>query len=1558
MTGDMKIENFPYNDKLNLLIFLGPILTGISIFIVLSTLLIPLRINIPISIVMSFLTFWLTKYYFSNNYHKKVDLIEKTQVNSISSNYILFDKSFSKFLFIIIYSIFLAITFFTSYNPNLFTPWSEFTLLDAIKLTSAIGLSFFMPGYAIINLISRNNELEKILKCFLAYFISVLITGLSAYITASLGFAVLDNKNFILLIYLTILILYSTVNYKKIFNNNVSNITNQRKLTDVIFSLRKNSAVLIVFLSLFSIQIISTYYLFNGTIIGDQWFHHGRSIMFTTGAFKDIYSTGSDYYPPLLSSLLSEFFVLSGVPSVNAYVALNFLNMMPVLIFYFFFTKWVPDRMKKAALLATTLFMLSSGYGWTYVLQLVSSNSLTSQTAVLEIFRISSLKSVDVAAPNNFLNTPQPWVLSSLVIISLPAGFLLLSLLKINISDKLKYLTLILIVSIVGITSHDEFYLFILVGSVLPLIYQLNKSHIIFIALLSSITLVLLMDVLLPVNYFTVTAISGIPLIALCFGFVLTMWGLYASRLLHVLGKRRFLSPKSRFAFNKRTRFVIVSVIVSIILYLYFFTFIVWNHLSVEEVMLQTDNYGQRDIPWYLFPMKFGLVGFLGLLYILSYLYKKFEREIFIFGIIALFAFLAAPYYDEHRLGKYIMVGLIGFSSLLVYRIICYFQTLRINVIITGIALGLVVTSSGLSLLMLIGFTDLLLINPEYRLIPGENNRFFPTPSEMNFFTTLKNKIINLKTDNVALLNKDYDNGLLSEKLMGFVGIPFEKIYHNTLILNASSLTGLFQFLQSDDIKYIIVSKGDFTNSLKNIHPARFALESFPKIYEDDNFVVLKVPQLAGPNPNPDLALVYERVDNLPSPPLYTNLQYDNGSFGLNEGKNVQFKKDGGVILFNNESNPITIWSENLAGKKINNIETDFRIDQENRLKNNSEIDWKDDSSLHQQAILTKYLNNNVGLKWKDKNSEYSLLLTTAGLELFTKKINETSEPYILRNQEVLKEPLKLYNVKILFLKNETLVLVNNLPRFQIARSSDNNSINNISNIGVTSNGNNVEFLPIRVAQISDLDNLYYNNTKNFYYILSSLALRNTSYGVYLEPDFSAISKTIILPFDPTDMNNDRFNTYLEYVRKGGTVIVFNSGNATDGIFSKFLSINLTDEFNEFSKIIYPENNHNNSINVPGKVRGIKFPHEEQLKIVSFYSNKFNKTIVPFGIEKTFPSGGKIVFINSAGFFDSIKSHKNDILMLANVTNLMNVKSNTNLNLSKYSLSLFKPENQYGNTNKFIGLMELEGKIKINSRSILPYNQWNELHNLTLKVDKLKLSNKIENLTFDNVTIKNLKFYGGYEGEINSTGSFSLPSSNSFYDYIDLHMPREFSLKIKITPKEYGAAKITLINQSKLETFNFTDNVEIYIQKRSNELSNSSLSFLIKNPEIKLIGKANIDSPNFSEVPLSGSRFLKINGTISTILDHVDDHYEKSDKTIGARYITYLNGLNITGSTNPQIDKLLIMGDISYRAKNHHIGIPLQEIFSSTQNITLIISVFVICFFVSRLIWSRLIFRL
>ncbi len=133
----------------------------------------------------------------------------------------------------------------------------------------------------------------------------------------------------------------------------------------------KNAAFFIIFASLFALVVFYTSYIEKGLIVGDQWFHHGRSLLINSGSFKDFAASDAvagQNSPPFFSALLAGFFNLSGVPSVNAYVTINLLNMMAIFGFYYFFSRWVPSNQRKAAVLATTLFVLSSGFGWLLVL--------------------------------------------------------------------------------------------------------------------------------------------------------------------------------------------------------------------------------------------------------------------------------------------------------------------------------------------------------------------------------------------------------------------------------------------------------------------------------------------------------------------------------------------------------------------------------------------------------------------------------------------------------------------------------------------------------------------------------------------------------------------------------------------------------------------------------------------------------------------------------------------------------------------------------------------------------------------------------------------------------------------------------------------------------------------------------------------------------------------------------------------------------------------------------------------------------------------------------------
>ena len=150
--------------------------------------------------------------------------------------------------------------------------------------------------------------------------------------------------------------------------------------------LRSKASELTVFGSLFMLIIVSTYLLYGGTTIGDQWYHQGRALLFMSGAIRESVLSGaeSDYYPPFQSALLAALATLSGIPLVNAYASIAFLNVIPMFAFYYLFVSWVPVVRRKAVLLACSLFILSSGFGWIYLLNTASTHPITSEQSSLE----------------------------------------------------------------------------------------------------------------------------------------------------------------------------------------------------------------------------------------------------------------------------------------------------------------------------------------------------------------------------------------------------------------------------------------------------------------------------------------------------------------------------------------------------------------------------------------------------------------------------------------------------------------------------------------------------------------------------------------------------------------------------------------------------------------------------------------------------------------------------------------------------------------------------------------------------------------------------------------------------------------------------------------------------------------------------------------------------------------------------------------------------------------------------------------------------------------------
>ena len=872
-------------------------------------LFIPERISVPIVIIMSILVFGLINYYRSS-------IVTETGKQDLESGKI-FDRYIEnnnhinstpapkRHLFVLVVYIIslLIIAFGSNTDRELFVPWEQVSLLQIVQLTAATTIAFFAPGYAIIRILDEKKRFGLLARLLIAYLLSIFLTGFTTYFTASVGADFSLTRDVLILIYSCVLVAFIVCELAKKNRLKFNNINVQyyrgflsssfpfRSVLKIIngkwmSSLRKNGSVIIVFASLAAMVVLSTYYLYGGFLIGDQWFHHGRALSFIAGTFEAASLSGEHLRnPPFMPALLAGFFTLSSMPSVNAYVAINFLNIIPVFAFYYMFSKWVPGNMRKAALLASVLFVLSSGFGWLYVLYLSVANQVTSEQASLDAFNDARIKSFDIFQPSSFIGVDHPGITSPLLVISLPAGLVLLGLVKESRAQRgpkimgLNYLVIITIISLVGTLSHPEFYLFVIISSLAVIIFKLPRRNFIFAAFIISTSLAILSD-MLPGQYITAVKIVGIPVIHLTWVFTSAIFMLSV----FTTGRSVFSKISSKithFMFqNTRTirslyrdfvEFPLLIALVSMLSYFFLFTFLVWGELTLQDVQIQTSKNGQQEVPWYLYPMKLGICGLLGLVFVVSYLLRRFEKEVFIFSIIIIIALLAGPYYDEHRFSKYIMMGLVGLAAIFLYNIMVSLNlrskraaSAKLPLICISILISFMVVSASISVILFIGYSALAMENhyrPFERDLPKRN---FPSLSEINLFYFLYNDLIRSGENYNAVVAPDEykirQNGFTG-KLEAFVGIPTRKLLQGQPTLEASTLEEFYYLLNNTGTRYIILQKEDiisgrnFTdtkaaslgqNDNNLIEPIRFAFENFKKVYEDDDYIVVSVPDNLG----------------------------------------------------------------------------------------------------------------------------------------------------------------------------------------------------------------------------------------------------------------------------------------------------------------------------------------------------------------------------------------------------------------------------------------------------------------------------------------------------------------------------------------------------------------------------------------------------------------------------------------------------------------------------------------------------------------------------------------
>jgi hypothetical protein len=1527
------------------------LITGISFYVVLSYLFVPPRLTIPLSVFMSSLSLGLVNYHFFS-YKSNMELQYGPNDPISSSKSTDFDKNkmngghyISNIIFVIVFliSILVCAVFSEPDLEHIYKSWFSIGAIELVSLGAAIILSFFLPGYAILLVLTKSYKINPVLKVIVAYIFSMLITGLTIYLSEIFfDNGVSINKTLLMAVYSAILALFVISYRNKIILTDTNRYHTIYQTVSNIYSkflkiLRINFSELLVFGSLFGLLIVSTNYLYGGITIGDQWYHQNRMLYFLSGQFKEyVMTNGDEIYTPFQSALIAGATMLSGIPLVNTYASIAFLNMTAVFAFYYFCSTWFPDRNKRAALLASSFFLISSGFGWIYIISLTETNPIASQISSISNFLDDKIKFTDIIRPTNFMIAAHPDFSTGLIYISLPAGFVLLGLIRTKITSKLRYAIILSLVSILGILSHDEFYFFIIISSLLPLIYNMQKKYSVYFAILIALAFTYIIDALLPVRYFSTNDIFGFPLIHVTTIFTLIMLSLYALR--QNLRKPfrftiiPFKSSKIFTDYMRKNNLILKAILVGTIFYLYALCFIIWDQLPANLVNMHTHNY---STPWYAYPLRLGIIGLIGVVSILSYVFRRFEKEVFVFGLIIVIALLAGPYYDEQRFNKYVMAGMIGFASLLIFKLLLFMADKR--PILNGIIVSSIIISAGLSTLMYVGYNALVIQTGDYSQALGRRN--FPSEEELNMFDTLRSEIhVGSNQYNVASYPNEYNfqEGGIMTKLHAFSGLPTLKIPQTHYLLNATTLPSFYNLIDKTNTKYILIPSNSSSNNQVSLEsPARFAFENFQHLY-DDNYLILNVPSLHGPSSHgkSEVGIIYKKYNSFAMPVLEKKkLSFSNYTFDLeeNDTKFIDVQKQNQsektTIYGYKENGGKTLWSKNLNDNGINYIESTFRIRDENKTGGDT-----------------------AGLKWREGNTTYTVSVSNKGLELRRQLSSYDPTLLLSQNSEIKRNDWVWYSLKIESLKNSINVYLDNLLKIKIPKETTEVPTN-ISKVGLYSVKNAVDFGPMEIAKIAPSEELFQTKGKydNYYYPLSSVALSGSRYNVFAEDDYSVLSNNIIvLPLDPHYWNDTTFNRYLNYVKAGGTLVVINSDGNIDGRFGKLLSMQVRSNNTQKFTDIVKANGEKTFLNVSGYTRDIDIKPSSDTNITAYYRNSENKLMKPFAIEKHFTNSGRIIYINSEGYFKAINDDpKKFFASLAQFSGIFD----SNALISEPPLA----QEVSGPIKAFIGDMDMSGKISINGSSLSIINGTANSDNI--KVKAVSILDKNGNLKnhFENFSMININLSGLYEVSIDALGRLTVPESLTQNDYVQISLPNVFNMTLNLFDNKNSQAEILIKNNSSINKVELNNGSKVVFYKVKSEGPLKFVPVIIKKPLVAVDGSLNFDKGNF----YGDMRYLPLNvsGHGEARFDFIDDFKESNGSRTKIQYLTYLGALTLDGKTKQATQVLKVPGEISYDLKKRGLDVPLMSILSSPSNIVLIavisIGTIILIQFVGRMQLNR-----
>jgi hypothetical protein len=512
-----------------------------------------------------------------------------------------------------------------------------------VRFAAGFLLTSFFPGYVLGKLSGVTERGTAIIRLVISYLLSIFLSSLFLFLSLALGYKATSVWQITLVVLNVPLIIAFFAKYgRPSSESSLIQPVSRFRLTNVLF-----------FVGCGLILLIWVYLTAGSQIIGDAQVFHGLAIQIIDGSYP---SYGGIASPPLgalwFQIYLADLFLVSGIPSVNAYSLLTIVNLVSLLSFYDMTRKYI-GTLPATLASATFLAFFTGGFDWIYGYYVTHVNAISNAASLLNLLVDAGRRTMGIYITNSQFLAQNPSITTPYYLVWLPVLFTFVALLPFRFDKMPRNHIMLLTILVIMSWFYEGFALFLFVFVSVLMAFRMVPRSVSY-ALISGISLVGILDFISPARFYTashsVYSIFGLTIFDL--GAIISLLSLGIS----------FLPLNEIHLAELIDRRLVRLIILGTLAWFYIVASIYWLVTPIDERAYFP------SIPWFVYPLRLGLVGLLALISIFYFGFQK--HNLVYFWIWALLAIVEGLFSDAASMSKYLLIGLAPPAAFMLSKII------------------------------------------------------------------------------------------------------------------------------------------------------------------------------------------------------------------------------------------------------------------------------------------------------------------------------------------------------------------------------------------------------------------------------------------------------------------------------------------------------------------------------------------------------------------------------------------------------------------------------------------------------------------------------------------------------------------------------------------------------------------------------------------------------------------------------------------------------------------------------------------------------------------------